>query len=500
MLVRRFNAAILAFAVALPIVGAVVPAGAAHTVTNETVISNAEDANPIAISIFQPETANATDRAPVILHSHGWGGSRASTITTEIGAFLDAGLGVVSIDQRGHGASGGEANVEDPDLEGFDIEAVVDRVAELAWVELDGANDPVIGAIGGSYGGGYQTIGALSEILHRGVTRFNALAPEITWYDLPESLAPQGVPRTVWTTLLYGTAPAHASYIDEGEALGLATGWFPDGTIPGTVNLKEIFYTHSPRWFADNGMQLPIPALIAQGATDNLFNLNQGIHNFQRVLTDGAQTKSIFVAYNKGHVLPEMLPLSSNPSGNPCFSDWNATRITFFKEAFEGKDPKDALGVPTYNMATNANLCLRTPSLGSTVTVPAGPLGTVATPTTGATLQLEIAQGPITISGIPHLRGNLTTGVDGRAFFGLAVGTNPADAQVVQNNVMPVRSLLPVVGQPLDIELPGITVAVPAGQNLYLTVAPQASMFLGTSSRVPGVVVVADAVVDLPVL
>ena len=57
------------------------------------------------------------------------------------------------------------------------------------------ADDPVLGAIGGSYGGGYQTITALTELSETGRTRFDALAPEITWYDLPEALAPQGVVR-----------------------------------------------------------------------------------------------------------------------------------------------------------------------------------------------------------------------------------------------------------------------------------------------------------------
>ena len=62
--------------------------------------------------------------------------------------------------------------------------------------------DPVLGAIGGSYGGGYQFVGALSEVRDRGATRFDALVPEITWFSLTESLFPQGVPRTEWAAAL----------------------------------------------------------------------------------------------------------------------------------------------------------------------------------------------------------------------------------------------------------------------------------------------------------
>ena len=49
----------------------------------------------------------------MIMHSHGWGGSR----TTDPAAFekwLDAGYGVLSFDQRGFGESGGHAHVENP--------------------------------------------------------------------------------------------------------------------------------------------------------------------------------------------------------------------------------------------------------------------------------------------------------------------------------------------------------------------------------------------------
>ena len=66
--------------------------------------------------------------------------------------------------------------------------------------------DPVLGAIGGSYGGGYQLVGALSEVRDRGATRFDALVPEITWFSLTESLFPQGVPRTEWAAALTAAA------------------------------------------------------------------------------------------------------------------------------------------------------------------------------------------------------------------------------------------------------------------------------------------------------
>jgi ABC-2 type transport system ATP-binding protein len=471
----------------------------AGTVTNGTVTS--EGGTLVHYSLFKPNGADATHQVPMIFHSHGWGGSR-STAVADWNDWLADGFGVLSFDQRGHGESTATATVEDPEHEGQDVRALIDFVATLDWVQLDGPGDPVLGAVGGSYGGGYQTIGALTDLRDTGHTRFNAIAPEITWFDLPGSLAPQLVPRTLWSTLLYAVAPRnHARYIDEAEAYGLATTTFPDGTVPVVPNLKDIFYRHSPHWFSDHGYHLDIPVLFGQGITDNLFDLNQGLHNWSDVLTASARDRSIFVGYNSGHVLPEVLPPSTNPSGNPCVTNWDAFERAFFHAAFAGQNPRAALGgLKAFNIATSDNGCIRTDSITNFRTFGVKPLGSVvASAVVGAPVAYKIASGPLSIAGVAHLRGKLTTlGVDTRAFFALSVGTNPLTAMVIQNNVLPIRRLLPVVNESLDLELPGCAISVPAGQNLYLTVSPTASAFIGTS-RVPGVMLIKKAVVDLPV-
>lgn len=478
-------------------------AQAAPTATDVTVTG--AGGTPIAITIFKPSDASATAQVPMILHSHGWGGSR-STAVTSFTDWLNAGFGVTSIDQRGHGASGGEANVQDPALEAQDIKAVIDYVATLDWVrhDVDGdnqpiANDPVLGAIGGSYGGGYQTMTALTEISETGKTRFNALSPQITWYDLPESLAPQGAVRTLWVSLLYAAGASMVPpWIHETFVVGTATGTFPDGTVPGTTNVKQIFYNHSPRSFADRGIKLNIPVLIGQGTTDNLFNLNQGLHNFQRAVTPEAQSKSLFVAYNGGHVLPQVLPLATNASSNACTpGGYSNLERAFYAKVFAGQDPSGLLP-GRYNLATNAgNACLALNSLGTPQTLSAGTIAT--TTAVGAPVHYEIASGPMTLAGIPKLRGNLTAAVlEARAFFGLSIGTSPADAQVIQNNMMPLRSQLPSVAAPFEIELPGIAAQLTAGQKLFLTVTPVADMFVTMGSRVPGAMLIEGATVEVP--
>src|SRR5918997_1668175 len=137
-------------ALLVPVLAATVLAlpasAAAHTKTDVTVTSK-KDGTPIVISVYKPDSASATTPVPLILHSHGWGGSPtkgATSFQTE----LNRGYGVVSIDQRGHGDSGGQANVEDPEFEGQDMISVIDHVAGLDWVAKDRntgrVNDPVL--------------------------------------------------------------------------------------------------------------------------------------------------------------------------------------------------------------------------------------------------------------------------------------------------------------------------------------------------------------------
>ena len=492
-----------------------VPAASAapkHTVDHETVMS--DDGTKIAISIFKPAGADASSKVPVVLHSHGWGGSRATAVDA-MKPFLNAGFGVVSIDQRGHGESEGQAHVQDPKRETEDVKAVIDRVAELTWVQPntsgDGdviANDPVLGAIGGSYGGGYQTMTALDEIADEGRTRFDAIAPEITWYDLPESLAPQKVVRTAWTALLYAVGAANVpQFIHEGFAWGSTTGQWPDGTlygqpIPGAPDLDSVFHKHGPIAFVEKGIRINVPVLLRQGISDNLFNLNQGLKIFDKAVTDGARDQSYFIGYNGGHALPNAVPAGTSAGSDGCSPD-GFTRLTidFFTRVFAGRST-DGLLPQRYNFTTaDGEQCLSMDQVDASKPIDVELQGSktfAVTVGAGAPIHVPIAAGPVTVAGIPTLKGKVTsTGLDGRAFFGLAIGSTPADAQVIQNNLMPLRQLMPGMDQRFAIELAGIAVEVPEGQSLFLTISPVSDMYAGHGSRVPAALVLDGLTVTL---
>ena len=491
----------------------VVPVGAAqaasHTATDGCLKSVPEPGTTekvdICYTIFKPAGASPRDRVPLVMHSHGWGGSR----TQDPAAFqkwLDAGYGVLSFDQRGFGASGGQAHVENPRFEGRDVRALIAFIAQQPWVRKDAPGDPRMGAIGGSYGGGYQYLAAFESLRTTGKPVLDALAPEITWFDLNQSLAPEQVVRTEWALALSAASvPTDALPHRVYKALveGAATGMWPDGSVPGTEDMEKFFRRNGPRWHVSQGRRLDIPALLGQGTTDTLFPLEQALTTWKKAYTRSARRDSIFVAYNGGHVLPSVLPQGVQVSSDPCskqlgggsFSD---LALKFMDEHLKGKD-RGLTGYGDYHLATPDSTCT---TVGSVAPDTAVEVGTVATPeAAGAPLAFPVAEGPIRIAGSSHLTGTMTAlGVNNRAFYGLAVGTSPADAHLVQNNVLPFRSLEPVVGEKRRIELPAVAVDVPEGQTLYVLASAVSDTFVGMGSRTPGVVVLEDTKVHLPVV
>jgi hypothetical protein len=88
---------------------------------------------------------------------------------------------------------------------------------------------------------------------------------------------------------------------------------------------------------------------------------------------------------------------------------------------------------------------------------------------------------------------------DSFAFYALAVGTSPADAKIIQNNMIPLRETSKVTDQERRFELPSVAVDVPAGKKLFLLTAPIQDMFTGTSTLLKGAVKLRDISVHLPI-
>jgi ABC-2 type transport system ATP-binding protein len=274
----------------------------------------AADGETIGITVYQPALA-ANQAAPLVIHGHGFGLSRNKNFEggNPIGAFLGAdvtsdagrtawnsGYYVISFDQRGFGQSSGPITVMDPEIDGRNVSTIIDWAeANLPHLARRGG-DPVIGAVGLSYGGGFQLIGAAVD------PRFDALVPTATWSDLRYSLAPGGVPKTIWLDILAVAGGATAGFQFEPfvyTALLQAT----LGTV--SQDTYDRFYDRSFASFCAghraDGRGVPdVDAFFVQGANDILFNMNEAAANLECLRSQGRDAR--LLVQTNGHIIPAL--------------------------------------------------------------------------------------------------------------------------------------------------------------------------------------------------
>ncbi len=254
-------------------------------------------------TVFQPELKPG-QTTPVILHSHGFGVFRMSGPVSLYAkmilsgqAALEAwkrGYWVVSYDQRGHGDSQGMIHVMDPKHEVRDLGEVINWVEEnLLQVQYDEQNDPVIGMIGESYGGGLQLLGAGVE------SRLDAIVPITTWHDFGSSLTPNGVPKSGWLTALFSTVNGlNPGALD--PVIGKAYGQARKGSISDEIN--EYLEIRGVKHHCQSEKPPKIDTLLIQGFRDVLFPINEAVRNYQCIRSTGADVR--LLATQGGHLLP----------------------------------------------------------------------------------------------------------------------------------------------------------------------------------------------------
>ena len=464
----------------------------------------------ICFTLFKPAGASRRHRVPIILHSHGWGGSR----TTDPAAFqqwLDARYGVLSFDQRGFGESGGHGPGREPGRRGSRRTCAWSSLIACQALGEAGRHRATRGSArsAAATAAATSSSAAFEQLRLHGKPVFDALAPEITWHDLNRSLAPEGVVRTEWALALSAASaaqPGAAAERLQGTRRGrchrlLARRLDPRHRGHGDVLRQERpEATTSPR-----GDGSTIPVLLGQGTTDTLFNLQQGLDNWRtRADEEGPRSTASSSPTTAATRCPAVYPLGVDVTSDPCSQklaggDFSKLALRFMDENLKGRDT-GLSGYGKLHLATPASTCTTVRSAAADDR--AYDVGTVATTETGGVaLAFPVAEGPIRIAGSAYLTGTLTAlGLNNRAFYGLGVGTTPLDATLVQNNVMPLNELAPVNGEPRRVELPAVAVDVPAGKTLYVIASPVSETFVGTGSRTPGAVVLQDTVAHLPVL
>ncbi|ANY08755.1 ABC transporter ATP-binding protein [Pseudonocardia sp. HH130630-07] len=221
--------------------------GGSVAVTEERVAVPAGGGAPGTVdldtSLYVPASA-AADPAPAVLVAHGFGGSKRS-VDRDARELAARGYVVQTWTARGLGGSGGTIGLNDPDREVADASRLVDRLAARPDVQRDADGDPRVGVTGGSYGGG------LTLSLAGRDDRIDAIAPVITWNDLGQSLfpnnavpagtelpgtpaagagAPDGVFKSGWAGVFFGSGGEVAGGGDAGAAAGQGSGAPGSGT------------------------------------------------------------------------------------------------------------------------------------------------------------------------------------------------------------------------------------------------------------------------------
>jgi hypothetical protein len=310
--------------------------GASYTTTTlhfDVVVGPDDDTHcDIVADLYRPASATASTPAPAILTTHFFGGWKSDPGQVGI-ARTFAGMGYVVLSYSGLGFGGSTCRISlaDPDWDGKAGSQLVSFLGgskaatdgtRVDFVRKDATghdgkahpDDPRVGMIGVSYGGGTALSVAGSD------ARVDAIIPIIAWNDLQYSLGPNN------TTSPPGTSHAtpgvfKREWTDILLSLGIASGVFGVGSDPsritGCANFQPqvcegrrqmahdgfpgedtVAYLHhsSPSSYLS---RIKAPTLLVQGEHDTLFDLQEAVATYEKLTTQGTPVKMIWQSW--GH-------------------------------------------------------------------------------------------------------------------------------------------------------------------------------------------------------
>ncbi|MEV7771910.1 alpha/beta fold hydrolase [Kitasatospora sp. NPDC086791] len=250
---------------------------------------------------------------PAVLLAHGFGGSKEGE-RERAQQLARQGYAVLTWSARGFGRSGGKIGLNAPDREVEDVRHLVDWLAQRPEVQLDAPGDPKVGITGASYGGAISLLASAYD------HRIDAVATQITWWNLADALFPQGVQgsgaadgvfKKLWAGIFFttgsaapgsagGLGPSGGAPREGGEPKPVADGQVGCGRF--LESLCQMYDRVATAGHADPeavalldrsspssvAAQLKAPTLVVQGQQDSLFPLDQGDRIAQAVAANGA--------------------------------------------------------------------------------------------------------------------------------------------------------------------------------------------------------------------
>ncbi|MFD0685722.1 alpha/beta fold hydrolase [Actinomadura fibrosa] len=235
-------------------------------------------------------------KGPAIMLGHGFGGDKAD-VAADARALARDGYAVLAWSARGFGRSTGEIALNFPDYEVKDTRQLIDWLAKRPEVRLDRPGDPRVGMAGESYGGAIALMTAAYD------KRVDAIAPQITWNDLADSLFPNatgagaesGVFKKLWAGLFFTNGAGGTAC---GRFLPSVCEMYQKVAEEGRPNADAVALLRrsSPASVAD---RITVPTLLVQGQADSLFPLDQADANARAIARNGAPVSVVW--YQGGH-------------------------------------------------------------------------------------------------------------------------------------------------------------------------------------------------------
>ena len=472
------------------------------------------DGTPISTNFFPAAGIAPGETAPSVLNGPGLGAPGETDPYDQDGTFgsvpgvalmRDEGYNVITWDPRGEFASGGVLQLDNPFFEGRDASAIVSWAAENPLVELepDSVDDPKVGMVGGSYGGGIQMVTASTD------PRIDAIVPNGNWYSLIDALYPRDAVKTAWAGILLLDLVSAGARINNQIYAGVFTGLF--GFLTETA--QAVLVSSGPTSLLN---QLQAPTLFYQGTVDALFPLDQSVLNSATITANPFDTPVKLAWFCGGHGscstgvsptqqdqlyadtfawLDQYVKEEGTPADDvPVFQWWDQDAVRYtsdllpFEPGFNQLDPYSATGAggtlglipflggsgPGSGVAFPLNLIFPTEA-SNAINVP-------LTPTAGDQI-VGAAQVSFTYSGLGTSRALYAQFIDNST--GLVVG----------NNVTAIPVTLDGRERTVSVSLNDIAYTVGAGDSLTLQIVSWSSIFANAAF---GVVDISDIEVDLP--
>jgi ABC-2 type transport system ATP-binding protein len=456
--------------------------------------------------------------APAILLAHGFGGSKDS-VATDARYFRDKGYVVLTWSARGFGDSSGLISMNSQDGEIADIKKLIDSLAKNKLVLQDGANDPVVGISGASYGGAAALLAASSD------QRIDAVVADITWNSLGNTLFPQsaqsnitagassttaGPFKKVWAGTFFALATLQRAFL--GECGSLADAWcaaYKNAVIKGTPSPQEIKLLNSvsPANFVQS---IKAPTLLMQGQADSLFPLAESLKTVS-ILEKTLPSKDLSMIWHasghdggpddRSYLLAQSLAwFDKNLKKNSIvFPKFQFTRVngaislqdsTAVPKVFESNKLPNRGGSTSialspqpapmaYPVGGIPSAISALPGIGSAGSLASAVLSNIAgfspafIPGQSGFIESEALTQPISIVGSSSIKVRITsTTGDATLFFSLVTRTPSGGVNQPNGIVAPVRiENIPASGVTIDVELPAVILDAAMGDKLAIGIS-----------------------------